>query len=609
MQRKDRGQWIVAILAICLLVLPIMPYSVSYNPESEAASPIAGVSHDPFVIMGDANFSDTASAEGWSGDGSPGSPFIIENLDIVLGFTPIAAISITGTQVHFIIRSCSLTGPLATPSYGVHLENVANGQIDDTQCSGFSTGINITGCDSITVSNSNCSGNPDGIHIESSNSSTVVNNICSNTMFIGIRLLRSNSSIVSGNTCNDGDMNGIYLDNCNSTTANGNVCNNNNNYGLSVHTCNFSTVNRNTCDENAFSGIHLVRSYFSSAEDNICNENREGIYIQEMDSSNISGNACILNDFHGIVLEESDSNNLTFNILTNTTTYFGIYLDGASGSNEATWNVFVHNMINCIDDGQGNVFNYNYYSDYSGVDDDDDGIGETAYAFATTNSDPNPLMYYPYPPELAQIPVDQISEFGTFWSYTLEFIVTATTAPYYLSVKDSVNFTVGGLGYIANMFPLPVGIYPIEITATNIYGFITKSTFTLLVMDTTPPIITSPDDISYTKGEQLPQIHWTAQDLSLIGYIVLLDGSEVTSYGLISTSVSFQMTLEDKEPGLYNYTMVVEDEWGNVAFDTVMVTVHPVPLLEALRPFLIVGAVAIIVIVVAFVAFRKRRSS
>ncbi|MFX1441413.1 MAG: hypothetical protein ACFFFD_14300 [Promethearchaeota archaeon] len=46
-----------------------------------------------------------------------------------------------------------------------------------------------------------------------------------------------------------------------------------------------------------------------------------------------------------------------------------------------------------------------------------------------------------------------------------------------------------------------------------------------------------------------------------------------------------------------------------MAFDTVMVTVHPVPLLEALRPLLIVGAIAIIVIVVAFIAFRKRRAS
>ena len=609
MQRKDRGQWIVAILTICLLVLPMMPYTLSYNPESEAASHIAGVSHDPFVIMGDANFSDTASAEGWSGDGSPGSPFIIENLDIVLGFTPIAAISITDTRVHFIIRSCSLTGPLATPSYGVYLENVANGIIDDTQCSGFSTGINITRCDSITVSNSNCSNNSDGIYIQSSNSSKVTNNICSNTFWDGIWLLNSNSSIVSGNTCNDGDINGIYLYNCNSTTANDNVCNNSN-YGLFLHTCNYSTVNRNTCNKNAFSGVYLLRSYFSSAEANICNENREGIYIQEMDSSNITGNTCILNNFHGIALEESDFNSLTFNILTNTTTYFGLYLDGASDSNDVTWNVLVHNMINCIDDGPGNVFNYNYYSDYSGVDDDEDGIGETAYAFATTNSDPNPLMYYPFPPEFAQIPVDQISEFGTFWSYELEFIVTATTAPYYLSVNDSVNFLVGSSGYISTMFPLPVGIYPIEITATNIYGFITKSAFTLLVMDTTPPIITNPYDISYTKGEQLPQIHWVASDLSLIGYIVLLDGSELTSSdGLTSTSVSLQMTLEDKEAGLYNYTMVVEDEWGNVAVDTVMVTVHPVPLLETLLPLLLVGAAAIIVIVVTFVAFRKRRVS
>ncbi|MFW9804482.1 MAG: NosD domain-containing protein, partial [Candidatus Thorarchaeota archaeon] len=294
MQRKDGVRRIAALMTICTLILPMIPNAVSFDLEPVGASYIATVPHDPFVIIGDANFSDTASAEGWSGNGAPDSPYIIENLEITLGPSPVAAISITGTRVHFIIRSCSLAGPLATPSYGVHFENVANGQIDDTQCSGFSTAINITGCDSINVSNNNCSNNSDGIHIQSSNSSTVINNICSNTFIIGIQILRSNSSIVSGNTCNDGDINGIYLYNCNSTTANDNVCNNNN-YGLFLNTCNFSTVNRNTCNENALSGIYLYRSHSSSAANNTCNSNREGMYIQEMESNSVTGNTCFNN--------------------------------------------------------------------------------------------------------------------------------------------------------------------------------------------------------------------------------------------------------------------------------------------------------------------------
>lgn len=587
----------------------MIPNAVSFDLEPVGASYIATVPHDPFVIIGDANFSDTASAEGWSGNGAPDSPYIIENLEITLGPSPVAAISITGTRVHFIIRSCSLAGPLATPSYGVHFENVANGQIDDTQCSGFSTAINITGCDSINVSNNNCSNNSDGIHIQSSNSSTVINNICSNTFIIGIQILRSNSSIVSGNTCNDGDINGIYLYNCNSTTANDNVCNNNN-YGLFLNTCNFSTVNRNTCNENALSGIYLYRSHSSSAANNTCNSNREGMYIQEMESNSVTGNTCFNNSLRGIALQVCDLTNLTFNTVSNTTNQFGLYIDGLSDNNDVTWNVLVHNVFNCIDDGIGNVFNYNYWSDYGGVDNYGDGIGDTAYVFATTNSDPKPLMYYPFPPELEQAPVDQISELGTYWSYALDFIVTATTAPYYLSVNDSVNFVAGSDDSIGTMFFLPVGAYPIEVTATNIYGFITKCTFTLSIIDTTPPIITHPDDMSYIKGESPPEIQWNAQDLSLIGYVVLLDGSELTSSnGAVSTSVSFGMILEDKEPGTYNYTMVVEDVWGNMAFDTVIVTVHPVPLLEALLPWLVIGAAAVVIVIVSFVILRRRKSS
>jgi parallel beta-helix repeat protein len=602
-----------------LLMFTMMTNTVSLVPEPVGGSHIAAVPHDPIVIIGDANFSDTASAEGWSGDGSLGSPYIIENLEITLGPSPTAAIRITDTRMHFIIRECYLTGPLATPSYGVHLENVANGRIDDTLCSGFSTGINITGCNGITVYNNNCSDNSYGIHIESSNSSKVINNICSNTFLLGIRLLSSNSSIVSGNTCNDGDGNGIYLYNCNSSIANDNVCNNNN-YGLFLHTCNSSTVNRNICNENSFSGIYLLRSHFSSAANNTCDNNREGMYIQEMDSNNVTGNTCFNNTLRGIALQQCDFNTLTFNTVTNTSIEHGLRLTGPSNSNNFSWNVFAYSAsLNGFDTGGvNNLFENNYWSDYGGVDADSDGIGDTAYTVGGV-TDSNPLMYHPWAPEWVQELTDQVNELGTSFEYAFEFIFITSTAPYDLSINDDDNFVVSDLSAadsntrrhaVSNWRTLAVGIYPLVITATNIYGFITEGAFTLAVVDTTPPLITSPEDISYTKGESPPEITWVMSDLSLIGYTVLLDGAELTSSnGVTSTSAQFGMILEDKDPGIYNYTMVAEDEYGNVAMDTVIVTVHPVPLLEALLPLLLVGVVAIVVVVVAVVAFRKRKVS
>ncbi|MFW9887539.1 MAG: nitrous oxide reductase family maturation protein NosD [Candidatus Thorarchaeota archaeon] len=608
MQWKDRVRWIVAIFTLCLLVLHMIPYTVSFNQESAAVSHIAAISHDPFVIIGDVNFSDTASAEGWSGDGSPASPYIIENLEITLGISPVAAISITGTRVHFIIRGCYLTGPFATPSYGVHLENVANGQIDDTQCSGFSTGINITGCDSITVSSSNCSNNSDGIHIQSSNSSTVINNICSNTLIIGIQLVRSNSSIVSSNICNDGDINGIYMYNCYSSIVNDNVCNNNN-YGLFLHTCNFSTVNHNTCNENAFSGIYLLRSHSSSAANNTCNSNREGMYVQEMDSSNVTGNSCILNELRGIAIQDCDFTLLTFNTITNTTVEYGLFITAGSTNNDVNWNAFAYSgAADCADVGSSNVFDHNYYSDYGGIDADEDGIGDTTHPIPNANSDTYPLIYYPFPPGWDQTPVNQAIEFGTSFSYLLDFTVTSTTAPYQLSVDDYVNFAVDTDDTIVSRTSPEVGIYPVKVIATNIYGFTTVGTFTLTVADTTPPTVTDAEDISFLEGEGGDyELQWTLSDLSPLNFVLLKNDSEVTSSTEPTTAVYFSTTIEDLAPGVYNYTIVATDIWDNMAYDTVIVTVLPIPLLDTLLPWLILSAAAVVIIIVSIVIFKRRK--
>jgi hypothetical protein len=144
---------------------------------------------------------------------------------------------------------------------------------------------------------------------------------------------------------------------------------------------------------------------------------------------------------------------------------------------------------------------------------------------------------------------------------------------------------------------------------TNVYGYFTEAIFTVFVRDTTPPIITGPDDFSFRVGEEYQTIEWNAQDLSPLSYVVLRDGAEITSDSSTQTSVHFSMILENYQAGIFNYTIVVMDAYGNAVSDTVIVTIMPRPFLEVMLPWLLVGSVGVVVVIVIVVLIRKRRST
>ena len=150
MVRMGKAFMYAVSLILGLLLLNLMPV-MSNNGQSQDVSSVTIVSrsiiandpHGPIVIDGDANFSATALAEGWNGDGSAEDPYIIENYDITMGPTPEASISISNTRANYTIRGCNLIGPAATPSYGVYLENSTNGHIIDNLITNFANGIYV----------------------------------------------------------------------------------------------------------------------------------------------------------------------------------------------------------------------------------------------------------------------------------------------------------------------------------------------------------------------------------------------------------------------------------------------------------------------------------
>ncbi|UCE09457.1 MAG: right-handed parallel beta-helix repeat-containing protein, partial [Candidatus Thorarchaeota archaeon] len=233
---------------------------------------LAGTPHDPIVIDGDANFSDTVLLEGWPGDGSPENPYIIDGLDIDLGGAAGDCISISNTRISFIIRNCNLTGAgywgpdewdwdLGERA-GIYLENITNGELVNNICNSNGRGISIESSNSITVFNNTCNSNGWGIWLSDSDSSTVVSNTCNGNRADGISLPDGSFNTVSDNTCNDNEW-GIWQVGSHYNTVVNNTCSNNVFVGIDVIESNSNTVSDNTCNGNDI-GINLDTSYFNN---------------------------------------------------------------------------------------------------------------------------------------------------------------------------------------------------------------------------------------------------------------------------------------------------------------------------------------------------------
>ncbi|MBN2230774.1 MAG: right-handed parallel beta-helix repeat-containing protein [Candidatus Thorarchaeota archaeon] len=528
----------------------------------------------PIFIDGDDDFIEY----GFPGSGTQEDPYIIAGYVIECTDVYIPCIEIRNTQAFFVVEGCILTALYGVPV--VLLTNVEHGILQNNIITGGAFGILMEFCVSTMVMDNTIYGTDFGILLYAAEFCQVIGNDCFENMD-GILLSESAFCEIIDNQCVMNENSGIAL---NGTTY---ECNISDNYcegnfaGIYGSFASNMTLVNNTCIENVM-GIQLYASYgafllinnilyneyyglvLMECADNIIMDNiivghqETGMYILWSTVISIEYNTLFENGY-GIILDASSLIDFSWNTIENSVNYgmmmyqaeyntieynsfcnngLGLLLMEFSDNNYVQWNVFENTLDNVVDECSGNIFDYNYYSDYTGPDDNNDGIGDIPYDIlgAAGNQDPHPLIYYPWYLEWAETPGDIIIGFGEALYYSLPVIGYGEL---FFFLNDQSNFFIDGNGTLQNATNLEIGEYYLFIAVQNQWGYSISAEIFIIVLDNLPPEwIETPEDQTIEYGDAF-SYDVNATDISGIQSYWVGDGNFSIDANGVLTNATF----------------------------------------------------------------------
>ena len=481
--------------------------------------------------------------------------------------------------------------------------------IIDNLCENNPRNIFLEISDRNLVANNTCRFGNTGIKLDYAWLNTIADNICTNCT-TGIRLVdESRKPVIEDNLCKFNDYGIEITQNSYEGTIENNICDHND-FGIYVKNSNGYSITMNLCN-NGQTGIFLRNTNSTTLSDNTCSSNTDGIHVENLISSAITCNDVTFSDV-GVALSNANTSLVGNNSITDCIN--GLILYANASSNTFNWNIYEDNTENAIDNGTGNNVNYNYWSEYGGVDANADGFGDTPYPISgsTGNQDNYPLVYHPTYPEWVAEPSDCYLECGNNFSYDVD--ATATT-PIRWWLSDEVNFEIDVDGVIENRTFLPYGNYSLEIRAYNLYNGSCSATITVVVDDTTLPVINHPEDIEAESNIGII-VTWTVFDLNPMHCIfeTTYAQSEWLDWDDQSQTISVDLSSYNLQAGTHNLTLFLRDAAGNNVTDVVQFTITYVTTetttdttstttnggfdITTLAIFVGIGSIAVVVIVI-----------
>lgn len=264
-----------------------------------------------------------------------------------------------------------------------------------------------------------------GIVLSNCSENTIHSNYIIGNVMDGIFLSNTHENLILGNTIKENGYQGMYLRDTTLNTISENTISLNNRDGIQLRdNCIYNTIKNNIIYSNGFDGIGFVLDDLSHnliQKNSIYSNGWNGINLLFGHDNQISENDITLNLINGIQIADADDNLIIKNTISeNQEEGIRIIWDGSSNNK-----IYYNNIINdnAFDDGNNQWDNGelggNYWSYYSGSDEDNDGIGDTPYLIpGDENMDRYPLMKRLTSPSKPQCPSGPtIGSVGKMYAY------------------------------------------------------------------------------------------------------------------------------------------------------------------------------------------------
>jgi len=364
---------------------------------------------------------------------------------------------------------------------GFDLSSRRNVTIEKVCITGFDYGIYLRESTGNSIESNTITNCVYGILLDRSPNTTMRNNIITNNRWDGIFLTASDNSMIKNNTVMNHGKWGLYLGYSLGVTLRDNkIAGNRWNFGISVsfiHNIDDSNtldgkpiyywINQHDGQVPANAGyVAIINSLNITVKNLNLTKNGQGLVLVNSKKCLIENCLITKMGYYGIQLVNSDDNIIrTNNITDNKDGYFdvGIALQSYSTANTISNNLiknngqdillhksdnntiyhnnFVNNTAQASSEGSTNIWDSgypsggNYWSDYTGVDGDGDGIGDTAYAKGLI-IDRYPLMNPASGLEFLEEGIPLWMQWW-LWSIIVAGIVVLAGAVYFLKKRKS----------------------------------------------------------------------------------------------------------------------------------------------------------------------------